>query len=334
MDAVAQYCAGTMFHYNAGELLRAAEAYTQLIADGGTMCWAVAGAMSTARLGVVMAEMIREGKIGAISCTGANLEESVYSLIGYQQYKPLTDEGDEPHYRDLTPEDEERLADQGMVRVTDQAIPDEEVTKPVTETLLRLWQRAEHKGESHFPHEYFYEALKAGTWAHLYQDDPANCWLYAAMERDLPIVVGGWEDSTEGNAYAAACLRGEVDKTANVVKDGIDYLMAWAAWYAETAPTQPIGFFQIGGGIAGDFPICVVPLLKLELDRDDVPYWAYFCQITDATTSYGGYSGALPNEKITWRKLDKKTPSFVIESDATICVPLIAAIVLAGGVPE
>jgi deoxyhypusine synthase len=100
-------------------------------------------------------------------------------------------------------------------------------------------------------------------------------------------------------------------------------------WYEENATGPGIGFFQIGGGIAGDFPICVVPLLKIDLKKEkETPIWAYFCQISESNASYGGYSGALPNEKITWYKLGEDTPRFVIESDATIVAPLIFAYVL------
>ena len=112
------------------------------------------------------------------------------------------------------------------------------------------------------------------------------------------------------------------------MRSGIEYLVYLAGWYASFASEREIGFFQIGGGIAGDFPICVVPVLHDELKLDHLPLWAYFCQITDAVTSYGGYSGALPNEKITWGKLAPETPSFVIESDASIVAPIIFSMVL------
>jgi len=71
-----------------------------------------------------------------------------------------------------------------------------------------------------------------------------------------------------------------------------------------------------------------VPMLHQDLQRESVPLWGYFCQISDSTTSYGSYSGAVPNEKITWGKLAASTPKFVVESDATICAPLIFAWVL------
>jgi deoxyhypusine synthase len=112
------------------------------------------------------------------------------------------------------------------------------------------------------------------------------------------------------------------------VRGGIEYMTFLADWYTNHAGAQGIGFFQIGGGIAGDFPICVVPMLHQDLERDGVPYWSYFCQISDSTTSYGSYSGAVPNEKITWGKLSIDTPKFIIESDATIVAPLVFAYVL------
>ncbi|MEO9891934.1 deoxyhypusine synthase family protein, partial [Aurantibacter sp.] len=108
---------------------------------------------------------------------------------------------------------------------------------------------------------------------------------------------------------------------------GIEYMTFLADWYTENS-AKGIGFFQIGGGIAGDFPICVVPMLYQDMERTDTPFWSYFCQISDSTTSYGSYSGAVPNEKITWGKLDINTPKYIIESDATIVAPLIFAYLL------
>ena len=149
--------------------------------------------------------------------------------------------------------------------------------------------------------------------------------MYAAAKANLPMVVPGWEDSTMGNIFASYVVKGELK--ASTMKSGIEYMTFLADWY--TANSQNgIGFFQIGGGIAGDFPICVVPMLSQDLERHDTPFWSYFCQISDSTTSYGSYSGAVPNEKITWGKLDINTPKYIIESDATIVAPLIFAYLL------
>ena len=103
-----------------------------------------------------------------------------------------------------------------------------------------------------------------------------------------------------------------------MIKNGIETMIYLTEWYRANSGGAGVGFFQIGGGTAGDFPICVVPMMAQDLEWKDVPLWSYFCQISDSTTSYGSYSGAVPNEKITWGKLSKDTPRFIVESDATI----------------
>ena len=160
-----------------------------------------------------------------------------------------------------------------------------------------------------------------------FQIDPKHSWMLAALEKNVPIVVPGWEDSTLGNMYAAAVIRGEV-KNVHTVRTGIEYMTWLAQHYQDVTKTATLGMFQIGGGIAGDFPICVVPMLHQDLELTHVPLWGYFCQISDSTTSYGSYSGAVPNEKITWGKLGIDTPKFIVESDATIVAPLIFAYLL------
>jgi deoxyhypusine synthase len=310
-------------HFNAAALVDAARAYQDHLDGGGTMLVAIAGAMSTAELGLSLAEMIRHGKIHAISCTGANLEEDLFNLVAHEHYVRL------PHYRDLTPSDEQQLLERQLNRVTDTCIPEEEAMRRLERAVIGEWKRADEAGERFFPHEFLYRVISSGALEQHYQIDPADSWVVAAAERQLPLFVPGWEDSTLGNIFAARCIEGKV-ADQRLMRSGIEYMMELARWYRQTAPKHPIGFFQIGGGIAGDFPICVVPMLHqdLRLDVEEVPVWAYFCQISDSTTSYGSYSGAVPNEKITWGKLAEDTPKFVIESDATIVAPLIFAWVL------
>lgn len=333
-------------HFNAATLVDAAEAYNTQLANGGQMMVTLAGAMSTAELGLSLAEMIRQGKVHSITCTGANLEEDVFNLVAHEHYERV------PHYRDLTPADEQALLDRHLNRVTDTCIPEEEAMRRIEHAVLELWQEAKAKGERHFPHEYLYRLLNEERVKAHYQIDPQDSWLIAAAEKNLPLFVPGWEDSTLGNIFVAHCLAGDLDY--NIVRSGTEYMGALAEWYLQTTMGQSaaeqarsladtanlpanagpcaargstVGFFQIGGGIAGDFPICVVPMIHQDL-RLECPCWAYFCQISDSTTSYGSYSGAVPNEKITWGKLEEGTPKFIIESDATIVAPLIFAHVL------
>jgi len=282
----------------------------------------LAGAMSTAELGISLAEMIRQDKVQIISCTGANLEEDVFNLVAHDYYERV------PNYRELTPEQEQDLLERHMNRVTDTCIPEMEAMRRIENVILEEWVKADQNGEAFFPHEFFYKILLSGKLDASFQIDPKNSWLLEAAKKNLPIIVPGWEDSTLGNMFAGHVISGDV-KNVHTVRTGIEYMMFLAEWYTVNATdASTVGFFQIGGGIAGDFPICVVPMLHQDLQRTNVPLWGYFCQISDSTTSYGSYSGAVPNEKITWGKLGMKTPKFIIESDATIVAPLIFAIIL------
>lgn len=308
-------------HFNAAALVDAARGYRTHVESGGRMLMTLAGAMSTAELGLTLAEMIRQDKVHFISCTGANLEEDLFNLVAHDYYERV------PNYRDLTPRDEQALLDRHMNRVTDTCIPEMEAMRRLEGAVLAEWQAADQAGERYFPHEFMYRVIRSGALREFYQIDPKDSWMVAAAEKNLPMVVPGWEDSTMGNMYAGHVIGGDV-KNVHTVRTGIEYMAELADWYTRTAAEHSIGFFQIGGGIAGDFPICVVPMLHQDLQRENVPVWGYFCQISEAVTSYGGYSGAPPNEKITWGKLAVDTPKFVVESDATICAPLIFAMVL------
>ena len=309
-------------HFNGATLVDAADAYSAHLADGGGMMVTLAGAMSTAELGLSLAEMIRQDKVQAITCTGANLEEDVFNLVAHDHYVRI------PGYRDLTAQDEEELLARHLNRVTDTCIPEEEAIRRIEHVVLEHWLAADGSGKRYFPHEFMYQILLSGKLEQHYQIDPKNSWLLAAAQKNLPIIVPGWEDSTLGNIYASHCITGEI-KNVHTVRSGIEYMTYLAAWYQEQVKAgRSIGFYQIGGGIAGDFPICVVPMLEQDLQMTDIPRWGYFCQISDSTTSYGSYSGAVPNEKITWGKLSADTPKFVIESDATIVAPLMFAMIL------
>ena len=327
---VSRFIRDHFLHFNAAALVDATDAYQRHLSLGGKMLVTIAGAMSTAELGRSLAEMIRRGKVHAIVCTGANLEEDIFNLVAHNHYERV------PHYRDLTPKDELALLKRHMNRVTDTCIPEMEAMRRIEAAVLEEWVKADRAGHRMFPHEFMYAILRGGKLKRYYQIDPKNSWMLAACEKNLPMWVPGWEDATLGNMYSGHCIQRNV-RNVHTVRTGIEYMMTLAEWYTEHAkPLQPrkkdgvgsIGFFQIGGGIAGDFPICVVPMLHQDLGRTGVPLWGYFAQISDSTTSYGSYSGAVPNEKITWGKLSVNTPRFIIESDASIVAPLMFAMIL------
>ena len=305
-------------NFNARATRDALVAYWRHLEKGGKMFFTVAGAMSSAQLGITLTPAIRKGLIHGISATGANLEESLFRLVAHKSYK------DFPDYRYFTKEDDTNILENGMRRVTDTSIPEGEAFRVVENLILPVWKKATREKTRKFWHEYFYNLIQTIDKKN-YEGKTGECWLLAAAENNIPMVVPGYEDSTFGNIFASHVKLG--DTKAEIVKSGIEYMAEFYDQYQELSKGQGVGFFQIGGGIAGDFPICVVPSLKYDLKVPAKP-WAYFCQISDSTTSYGSYSGATPNEKITWDKLTKDTPMFVIESDATIVAPLILTALL------
>jgi len=305
-------------NFNARATRDALVAYWRHVEGGGKMFWAVAGAMSSAQLGITLAPAIRAGLVHGLSVTGANLEESLFRLVAHHGYK------DFPEYRYFTKDDDTRILEARMRRVTDTSIPEDEAFRAVEKFIVPMWTKATRGKQRRFWHEYFYELIQALP-KELHQGKAKESWLLAAARKNLPIVVPGHEDSTFGNIFASHVKTGECSPL--IVKSGIEYMAEWYDQYQKLSRGPGVGFFQIGGGIAGDFPICVVPSIKYDLQRAVKP-WAYFCQISDSTTSYGSYSGATPNEKITWDKLTRDTPMFVIESDATIVAPLMLSALL------
>ena len=242
-------------HFNAAAIVDAAKGYTAQLEQGNKMLVSLAGAMSTAEIGRILTPMITQHKIHIISCTGANLEEDVMNLVAHNHYERI------PNYRDLSPAQERDLLDRGLNRVTDTCIPEEEAFRVLQKYMFKLWKSAEDKGERYFPHEFLYQLLLSGALEEHYQIPIEHSWMMTAAKNNLPMVVPGWEDSTMGNIFASYVIKGELK--ASTVKSGIEYMAYLADWYRQQ---NQVGFFQIGGGIAGDFPICVVPMLYQDLE--------------------------------------------------------------------
>src|SRR6476660_9502174 len=144
---ISKFIAKNYRHFNAAALLDAAKGYEAHLAAGGKMLVTIAGAMSTAELGLSLAEMIRQDKVHAIVCTGANLEEDVFNRVAHDYYERV------PHYRQLTSTDEQALLDRHMNRVTDTCIPEMEAMRRIERIVLDHWVAADNKGERLFPHE-------------------------------------------------------------------------------------------------------------------------------------------------------------------------------------
>ncbi|MCX6758273.1 MAG: deoxyhypusine synthase family protein, partial [Candidatus Nealsonbacteria bacterium] len=316
-------------HCNGGSTMQAALWLKNHLKNGGKLVITLAGALSSFQVGVMLAELIRQNKVHLVSATGANHEESFYRYVAHSHYAYI------PRYTELTPGQEAELRDAGLRRITDTFLPEDESVRIMEPHLLKMWQEAHQSGKKYFPHEYFRRLFKEKLIKPDPKANPDDCWAYAAYEKNIPIIVPGFEDSTMGNIFSSYTYdgphkkKGDIVLDGGVMKTGLEYFHLMYDWYMKESKDAPIAFLQLGGGISADFPICVVPSLKHDLKlHDKIRDWAGFIEIGSSPMSYGSYSGATPNEKITWDKLTKETPMFVIESDATIVAPLMFEAIL------
>lgn len=326
--AVSAFAKRTLLHLNGGATLQAALWLKNHLDNGGKLVVSIAGALSSFQVGIMLAELIRQDKVHLVSATAANHEESFYRYVAHSHYAYI------PKYTELTPIQEAELRDAGLRRITDTFLPEDESVRIMEPHLVKMWKDAQSSGERYFPHEYFRRLFKK----RLIQPDPManphDCWTYAAFKKDIPIVIPGFEDSTMGNIFASYTYAGRYRSSPthlfdqSIMKSGLEYFTMLYDWYGDISKKNPVAFLQLGGGIAADFPICVVPSIKHDLEHHRVRDWAGFIEIGSSPMSYGSYSGAGGKEKITWDKLSTKSYYQIIQSDVTVVFPWIAAILL------
>jgi len=326
---VSKFAERTLMHCNGGSTMQAALWLKEHLKNGGKLVVTLAGALSSFEVGVMLAELIRQDKVHLVSATGANHEESYYRYVAHSHYANI------PRYTELTPEQEAELRDAGLRRITDTFLPEDESVRIMEPHLLKMWKDAAKKGEKYFPHEYFRKLFAGKLIKPDPKANPDDCWTLAAYEKNIPIIVPGFEDSTMGNIFASYTYdgphkkKGDTVLDGSVMKNGLDYFHLMYDWYMKESKTAPIAFLQLGGGISADFPICVVPSLKHDLKlHDKVRDWAGFIEIGSSPMSYGSYSGAGGKEKITWDKLSTESYYQIIQSDVTVAFPWIAAVLL------
>ena len=333
-NPVSDFANRTLNHTNGGATYEAAMWLKNHLDHGGKLVVTIAGALSSFQVGVMLADLIRAGKVHMISATGANHEESYYRYVAHSHYAYI------PRYTELTPDQEAELRDAGLRRITDTFLPEDESVRIMEPHLLKMWADADWNKKRFFPHEYFRRLFSENLIKPDPKANPDDCWAYAAYKKNIPIIIPGFEDSTMGNIFASYTYAGKyrqkgLDKNGgtfvlnpNVMKNGIDYFTYLYDWYMEASKDAPIAFLQLGGGIAADFPICIVPSLKHDLGVKKVRDWAGFIEIGSSPMSYGSYSGAGGKEKITWDKLSTSSYYQIIQSDVTVAFPWIAAVLL------
>lgn len=337
---VSNWLVDTKRHCNGGRTVDAGLWLKKHCDDGGKIFLTMSGAGSTFEQGIMIGELIRAGKIAAISVTGANLEESLYRLVAHSDYAYI------PNYQKLSRAQEKELDVVGLRRITDTFLPEDESTRIVLPEIEKLWRESDAAGEQLLWHEYFFRLLQRGMLTFDPCANSTDCWIYQAWRENIPIFVPGWEDSTMGNIFTQACCdskhqflskyKSQVPINRNIILPSVCYMHQLAEWYMDNTKEKGIAFLQLGGGIAADFPICVVPHLKkdwLALEEQKIQdklirSWAGFIEVHDSTMSYGSYSGAGADEKVTWGKLEQSSYGVQIAGDYTLVFPDITALVL------
>ncbi len=338
---VTNFLVHTKRHCNGGKTVDAGLRLRDHVNNGWKMFLTMAGAGSSFQQGILISELIRTNKLHGISVTGANLEESLYRLVAHSNYAYI------PDYVELTPQQEEELRKAGFRRITDTFLPEEESVRKILPAMESLRRESEKNGESLLWHEYFFRLFERN----MIEFDPAanvdDCWLYQAWKHKIPVFVPGLEDSTMGNIFTHASYKGTHEFLSqytledgsidmHIVKPGVAYMHRMAEWYLDNTKDTSIAFLQLWGGIAADFPICVVPHIKHDYlhaapDADKekfVKSWAAFIEIHSSPMSFGSYSGAGWKEKITWDKFTPDAFGVQIFGDYTEHFPDIAAIML------
>jgi deoxyhypusine synthase len=328
-------------HCNGGKTTDAGLWLKEHLDKGGKLFLTMAGAGSSFELGIPISKLIRAGKVHGISVTGANMEESMYRYVAQSYYYYI------PDYMELTPAEENELREAGLRRITDTFLPEDESVRKILPELEKLWRKAEAENKSHLWHQYFFQLFEEG----LIEKDSAakeeDCWLHEAWKHNIPVFVPGAEDSTMGNIFTQACYDGDhpfLSKYKHpdgpispfIIKPSFAYMHRLAEWYMDNTKDSSIAFLQLGGGIASDFPICVVPHIKHDYLADEtmeikdklVRAWAGFMEIHSSPMSFGSYSGAGFKEKITWDKFAPDAFGLQICGDYTEHFPDIAAIIL------
>lgn len=337
---VSNWLVRTQLHCNGGKTVDAGLWLKDHCDQGGKIFLTMSGAGSSFQQGILIGELIREGKIAAISVTGANLEESLYRLVAHSCYAYI------PDYTTLTRVEEKELDHAGLRRITDTFLPEEESVRIVLPQLEMLWREAEENGERLLWHEYFFRLFERNLITFDPAANPDDCWLYQAWLHKIPVLVAGPEDSTMGNIFSHACYNGKHDilskykleKPINpaVVRPTFEYMHMLVEWYMDNTKERGLAFLQLGGGIAADFPICVVPHLKkdflgeqsIEMQEKIVRSWAGFIEIHTSPMSVGSYSGAGGPEKLTWSKLEIYAYMSQIFGDYMVNFSLIVALIL------
>jgi deoxyhypusine synthase len=296
----------------ASQVSRGAKALRAMIRDKNCFRFlTVSGAMTVAKMDLVICDMIESRLIHAISSTGALMAHGLVSSIGLKHYKY------NPAYNDTA------LARRKLNRVTDTLEPEtnldtvEEVigqvidqldgSQPISPTILNKLI-GKHLAER-YPNER--GILK-------------SAYLY-----DVPVFVPAFVDSELGNDLYIHNIkrkrRGKKPIMMDLEKDSRVLIKL-------VTEAKRFGIFTVGGGVPRNNVQNVAPLIEIINERLGATFpprrFTYGIRICPDRPYFGHLSGCTYSENESWRKAAKNGVYAEIQADATQVWPFLVKYVL------
>jgi deoxyhypusine synthase len=273
----------------------------------------LAGAMTVAKQGLVITDLIDHGIVNAIVSTGALMAHGLVEATGRS------------HFRYDPSVTDEKLYEAGYNRVYDTLEPERNLddVEAVVFEVLEQWD----------PKEVLCSwRLNRAIGEHLVKTDAGRGILRSATEKNVPVFVPAFTDSELGLDVALANRIRMRDGRAQLRYD--PYLDL--EHFTETLLAQKkLGIFTIGGGVPRNWAQQFGPYVELRRRRagEDVPLkrYHYGLRICPEPVYWGGLSGSPYSEAVSWGKFVPPAEGgrfgevFV---DATVGLPLIVAAVL------
>jgi len=273
----------------------------------------LAGALTVAKQGLVISDLIEHGIINALVSTGALMAHGLVEATGNSHFRY------DPKMNDV------ELYEAGYNRVYDTLEPERnlDAVERVVAAILDAWDPKEPLCSW---------KLNRAIGEHLHRHSEGRGILKSAFEKNVPVFVPAFTDSELGLDFAVTNrIRAREGKPK----------LRWDAfedveYFAETLLRQKrLGIFTIGGGVPRNWSQQFGPFIELRHRRggEDLPLkrYHYGVRICPEPVYWGGLSGSPYSEAISWGKFvppeegGKFGELFI---DATVGLPLVVAAVL------
>lgn len=288
--------------------------------SGCTMVMTISGAMTVAKQGRIVCDMIDRGLVDVLVCTGALMAHGLTESIG------LT------HYAVDPAADDQALFEKGYNRIYD-TLEMESNLNGVERLVSGVLQR--EKPESG---EWSSAAFCRAVGRRLEELDEGPGILRSAYNRGVPVFIPAFTDSELGLDFATWAMGATSSRTAaggNTAEvfeavppfNPFHDLQEYARRIGESSR---LGIFTLGGGVPRNWAQQVAPYyditsarLKLELKA---PRFQYGVRICPEPVHWGGLSGCTYSEGVSWGKFVHPSEGgqyAEVYADASLALPLL-----------